>query len=107
MLRAKMRSYAHEVLPGMLGWVGLDVAWGQRYAVTTYCRILHTLHTGQVTSKRAALLWARDALDPQWSGLIQQVLDDRPLGWADGRRRPGSVSQTLAFAEYAQARAHG
>ena len=103
-----MRSYAGEVLPGMLGWVGLDVAWGQRYAVTTYCRILHTLHTGQVTSKRAALLWARDALDAEWSGLIQQVLDDRPLGWADGApARPGSVARTLAFARYAQARASG
>ena len=92
----------------MQAWIGLDVAWGQRYTVTTYCRILHTLHTGQVTSKRAALMWARDALDPEWSGLIQQVLDDRPLGWADGApARPGSAERTLAFARYAQARASG
>lgn len=49
---------------------------------------------------------ARDALDPEWSGLIQQVLDDRPLGWADGApARPGSAARTLAFARYAQARA--
>ena len=105
-LRARMRSYAGEFLPEMQTWIGLDVAWGQRYAVTTYCRILHTLHTGQVTSKRAALRWARDTLDPEWSGLIQQVLDDRPLGWADGApARPGSAARTLAFAGYAQAQA--
>ncbi len=101
-----MRRSAREFLPGMLGWIGLDVAWGQRYTVTTFCRILHTLDTGQVTSKRAALLWAQGVLDPQWAGLIQQVLDDRPLGWADGApARPGSAAQTLAFAEYTQARA--
>jgi aminoglycoside adenylyltransferase-like protein len=53
-LRARMRSYAREFLPDMLDWIGLDVAWGQRYTVTTYCRILHALDTSQVTSKRAA-----------------------------------------------------
>jgi hypothetical protein len=101
-LRARMRRYAGEFLPGLYTWTDFSVAWTQRYAVTTFCRILHTLNSGQVTSKKAALLWALDHLDGRWSGLIQQVLDDRPLGWDAGRSpREGSVTQTLEFAEYA------
>jgi hypothetical protein len=103
-LRARMRDYAREFLPEMFTWVDFDIAWAQRYAVTTFCRILHTLDSGRVTSKKAALLWARDNLEPSWSALIQQVLDDRPLGWEPGQPpRAGSVEQTLAFAEYAKA----
>lgn len=105
-LRARMRGYAEEFLPGLLTWITLDIAWAQRYAVTTFCRILHTLDSGQVTSKRSALLWAGDNLDPEWTGLIAQTSADRPLGYdPDQPPRPGSVDRTLAFAEYAKDRA--
>ena len=58
-----------------------------------------------MTSKKEALLWAKGHLDPQWSTLIQQVLDDRCLGWdPQAPPRPGSVEQTLAFVEYVQRR---
>lgn len=57
------------------------MAWSQRYAVTTYCRALFTLHTGEVTSKRGALEWARETLDPRWRPLLTQVIQDRELGW--------------------------
>lgn len=80
-LRARMRSLAAEFMAGLLTWMTLDIAWGQRYAVTTYCRILCTLDTGKVVSKKQALLWARGALDASWSGLIGQVLEDRPKGF--------------------------
>ena len=106
--RAKMRQYAREFLPAMFTWVTFDIAWAQRYAVTTFCRILHTLDTGRVTSKKAALFWARDSLDQAWSGLVKQVIDDRPLGWDPGQApRAGSVERTLAFADYAQDVASG
>jgi hypothetical protein len=49
-LRAKMREEARAFLPGMLTWIGLDSPWAQRYAVTTLCRILYTLETGQVAA---------------------------------------------------------
>jgi Domain of unknown function (DUF4111) len=105
-LQARMRTYAEEFLPGMFTWIGFDIAWAQRYAVTTFCRILHTIETGRVTSKKAALLWARDNLDARWSALIQQVIDDRSRGWDPGEPpRTGSVEQTLIFADYAKARA--
>ena len=101
-LRARMRDYVGEFLPELFTWTDFRIAWAQQYAVTSFCRILHTIETGRVTSKRAALLWARDNLDPSWTGLIQQAVDDRSLGWVpDQPPRTGSVEQTLAFAEYA------
>lgn len=53
---------------------------------------------------KAALLWTASSLDPQWSGLIRQVLGDREYGFdPDNAARPGSVEQTIAFADYAKA----
>ena len=80
--------------------MSLDVAWGQRYAVTTYCRFLATLATAEVLSKKAALLWAQHQLDPRWQALLQQVMDDRAPYEADEPARPGSVEQTREFARY-------
>ena len=70
--------------------------------MTTLCRILYTLETGEVASKRASLLWAKDHLDPRWQSLIAGTLEDRSLGWnhADPLR-PGSLEATLAFNDYA------
>lgn len=103
-LQARMRVYVEEFLPELFTWIDFDIAWAQRYAVTTFCRILQTIETGRVMSKKAALFWARDNLDPRWSRLIQQVIDDRSLGRdPDEPPRTGSVEQTLAFADYAKA----
>jgi hypothetical protein len=105
-LRASMRREVHDFLPGMLTWIKLDSPWAQRYAVTTLCRILYTLEAGQVASKRASLLWAKDNLDPRWQGLIGATLEDRSLGWNHhDPPRPGALDATLAFNEYARQRA--
>lgn len=75
------------------------------FAVTTACRILYTLETAQVASKRASLRWAMDHLEPSWQPLLQQVLEDRALGWdPEARPRPGSVELTRAFVARAQER---
>lgn len=63
--------------------------------------MLHTLDTGEVTSQRKALLRGRETLEPRWTPLLTQVLDDRPLPW-DDRPRPGTVAATLEFARYAE-----
>ncbi|HEV2088373.1 MAG TPA: aminoglycoside adenylyltransferase domain-containing protein [Cryptosporangiaceae bacterium] len=104
-LRAAMRECARRFLPDLLSWATFDIAWTQRYAVTTLCRILHTHDQGRVTSKKAALLWAEDRVDPRWSELVQQVLGDRELGWdPDEPPRAGSVERTVAFVEYVRRR---
>lgn len=81
-----LRHEAAASLPALLDdlatWIDIDaVAWGQRYAVVTACRILYTLDTARVASKPAALEWAQRTLDPRWRPLLAQVRDERRLGW--------------------------
>ena len=105
-LRSRMRQLIESFLPDLYGWTSLDSAWAQRYAVATLCRMLYTLDTGEVESKQASLEWAKQALIPDWHDLIQQVLDDQSIGWVPGDpARAGSVSATIAFADYARKRA--
>jgi hypothetical protein len=67
-----------------------------------HCRT-YSLHTAGVASKRGALEWARDNLDPRWRPLLAQVMADRALGWdAAQAPRAGSMAATYEFAAYAQ-----
>lgn len=103
-LRSRMPPLIESFLPDLFTWTSFDIAWSQRYAVTSLCRMLYTLDTGEVASKPASLEWAKHALSPAWHDLIQQVFDDRQLAWNDPPRT-GSVEATIAFAEYAKQRA--
>lgn len=105
-LKTRMRRDIPRFLEDLAGWASWDLAWTQRYAVTTYCRMLNTLETGRVVSKPAALTWAMRTLDFSWRPLLRQVLEDRQRGWdpADPPR-PGSIETTMAFSDYVLARA--
>jgi hypothetical protein len=102
-LRDAMRTALPTLMADLDMWVRYDVAWFQRYTVTAFCRVLYTLHTGEVASKRGALEWARDHLDPRRRPLLTQVIEDRALGWnpADPPR-PGSLDAMYEFVAYAQ-----
>jgi predicted nucleotidyltransferase len=105
-LRSEMPALIESFLPDLFTWTSFEIAWSQRYAVTTLCRMLYTLDTGEVASKQASLEWAKHALDPAWQDLIQQAIDDRTLGWDPHELpRPASVEATTAFADYAKQRA--
>jgi hypothetical protein len=108
-MRGQMRALVQTFLPDLAAWISLErIAWAQRYAVTTLCRMLYSIETGGIASKRASLVWAKQHLEPEWSGLIQHALDGRRLGW-DPHAVPSEdrVQQTLAFADHARARASG
>ncbi|HEV2533222.1 nucleotidyltransferase domain-containing protein [Phenylobacterium sp.] len=47
-------------------------AWLQ-FWVGLYCRMAHTLSTGQIASKKAGTAWARQALDPHWTPFIERT----------------------------------
>ncbi|MGW0608348.1 aminoglycoside adenylyltransferase domain-containing protein [Streptomyces sp. NPDC002640] len=102
-----VRAEARAALPGVLAsvrtWASFDLAWTQRYVVTTYCRVLYSLRTGRVASKPGALAWGCEELAPRWRPLLTQVLRDRDRGWdpADPPR-PGSLEAAYAFAAYAE-----
>jgi len=104
-LRAQAARDAARFMPLLPTWTKLDTAWTQPYVVMTFCRLLYTLESGAVASKREALLWAAEALDPEWSPLIVQALADRPDPWRRVHEpaRPGSVEATERFARYATA----
>jgi len=71
---------------------------GQSYIVLSMCRILYTLETGEVGSKRVAARWAQKVLDSRWSPLIDRTWDSRhhPGMAADAE----DVVETIAFVRY-------
>jgi hypothetical protein len=74
----------------------------QGFIVLSYCRMLHALEFGVIASKRACAQWARAALDPSWSGLIDRAWATRPDP-AQSVREPADTAdfaQTLQFVRY-------
>jgi hypothetical protein len=103
-IRARMRQQISSVVADITGWISRDVGWGQRYLVTTVCRMLYSLATGAVTSKKGALRWASAELDPTWRPLPRSRAD-RPSGFdLDERSSPKRVAQALALADEAATR---
>jgi len=103
-----------EMRDNMVAWpaswfpdaASIEALWKQALIVVSYCRMLHTLRTGTVTSKKAATDWAMTTLDGRWRPLIAASLAARPsqsLGAAD----PRAVAETLAFVDYATRWAEG
>lgn len=79
--------------------------FGQSFTVLTYCRMLHSLHTGTVQSKKAGAAWAKEFVDPKWIKLIDQAWHEREgvrYGDKIGQRAEQSVLlETLQFINYA------
>ncbi len=51
--------------------------FGQSFVILTMCRVLHTLSTGTIESKRTGVEWAKDVLDKKWTDLIDQAWQER------------------------------
>jgi predicted nucleotidyltransferase len=95
-----MRKWADEIFSGQ--WK-MDNKWAQPFAVLSYCRMLHTLHTGRVASKLSGALWAKTILDQRWTSLIQRAWEDRPNPSLKVRQasEPHEVRNTLEFIRFA------
>jgi hypothetical protein len=79
--------------------------FGQSFTVLTCCRMLHTLHTGTVQSKKAGVQWAKQFVDPKWVPLIDQAWQER-AGVRFGtkilqRAELTLLYETLEFVKYA------
>ncbi len=103
-LSEDMRRQIPDLLAGLRTWIDIErVAWGQRYAVSTLCRMLYSVATDGVASKRASLVWGLQNLAPEWQPLIEAALAGRARGWdPEDVPDPGSVEATVRFAEYAR-----
>jgi predicted nucleotidyltransferase len=73
----------------------------QGFIVLNYCRMLHDLVVGEPGSKRAGATWAKAALDPAWSGLIDRAWNGRPNPALAVREPadPDDFAATLRFVE--------
>jgi hypothetical protein len=100
-LRAEVRRTMELVLSLDLQPMHL-VAW-QAFWVGLFCRMLHTLATGAVSSKKASMAWAQGALDPTWRGLIARAAAVRKGDTAQSGAPvdPAEAEATRAFARYA------
>ena len=124
MLRAEVRETMDRCLA--LGLQPLAMKAWLHFWVGLYCRMAHTLATGAVGSKKAAVGWALAALDPAWRAFIErsQLVGKGPGGfdpipaedadqarafaryvvdWADKRARQAAI----VAARLAQARSGG
>jgi hypothetical protein len=100
-LRAEVRETLDRVIA--LGLEPMHLTAWQAFWVGLCCRILHTLVTGEVTSKKAAMTWAEGVLDPAWRDLIARAKALKKGDPADSERPtdPADAAATHAFARYA------
>jgi len=107
---SQLREEARTAMDELAAWApqptkaGGMSRWKQPYLVLSLCRMLHTLNSGTVTSKREAGEWGLAALDAEWADLIRRALDDRPDPWRRVHEAAGPelAGRTLAFVEYAR-----
>lgn len=78
--------------------------FGQSFYVLTYCRMLHSLHTGRVESKKAGMHWSKQVMEPRWVRLIEQAWEERKgvrFGVKIGQRAELELlNETLAFIDH-------
>lgn len=109
-LKAEVRALIRSEFPAWLGKPArMDRNWLQAFWVTLCCRMLQTLETGAVGSKKAATAWAVAHLEHRWRGLVERA-------WRMGREPTArklepadraEVAQTLAFMRHTASRAAG
>lgn len=80
----------------------------QAFWVGLFCRILHTLEIGKITSKKEAMSWAQESLDDEWQALIDKALSLRKgdVGQAMAPVAREDEQATRDFAAYCLARAN-
>ena len=71
LLSAAMAEQLPRLLDDLATWIDIDtIAWGQRYAVESLCRMYWTFTDGNVHSKAASLDRAVRTFDPRWTDLL-------------------------------------
>jgi hypothetical protein len=100
-----------EVAAVMHNWGGeilefpnkISTRWYQQFAIISYCRMLETLQTGQVKSKRSAALWGQQNLEARWHDLIAVAWQEHAIQRENYKKpaNPNDVIRTLEFIQYA------
>jgi hypothetical protein len=100
MLRAEVR--ATMALAWSLNLQPMHLKAWQAFWVGLYCRMLHTMATGAVWSKKASAAWAQKHLDPAWAPLIgrAQAIKEGDRAVAMEPTDPADAEATRAFVAY-------
>ncbi|MFD3162454.1 aminoglycoside adenylyltransferase domain-containing protein [Herpetosiphon sp. NSE202] len=78
-LRQEIRNTMHDWAAEMqAGKYPINNQWAQAFTVISYCRMLQSLATGRIHSKRAGVAWALANLAPKWHPLIEAAWANRP-----------------------------
>jgi hypothetical protein len=74
----------------------------QGFIMLSFCRMLHSLHTATIESKRRSAKWAKAVLDPAWRDLIDRTWATRPVPEVSVRTPadPADFQRTLEFVRY-------
>ena len=80
----------------------ISTRWYQQFAIISYCRMLETLHTGKVLSKRSAAVWGQQHLEARWYDLIATAWQEHAVQRNNYKKlaEPDDVIQTLEFIRY-------
>jgi hypothetical protein len=110
----EIRANLASLLAGFEQEIGRPLAYynsrfGQSFVALTACRMLHTLASGTVQSKKAGAAWARQAVAARWLPLIEQAWQERSgvrYGVKIGQLAdPDRLYETAAFLRAALAQA--
>ena len=91
-----MQDWGEEIVSGKYS---ISNRWAQPFAALSYGRMLHTLTTGQIHSKLAAVQWAGTNLDGRWANLLKRAWAERPFPGQKAHQPadPHELQETLAF----------
>lgn len=74
----------------------------QSFIVLSYCRMLHDLVKGRVSSKRKGADWAKNVMEASWHGLIDRSWNGRPDPAVSSQEPPDDAEfgRTLQFVRF-------
>ena len=95
-----MKDWGTEIISGSYS---INSRWAQPFAALSYGRMLHTLATGQIHSKLAAVNWAEDQLEARWVELLKRAWAERPFPSQKVYQTadPAEVAETIEFIHFA------
>jgi predicted nucleotidyltransferase len=96
-----MMSFEAEIINPRCYW---NSRFGQPFAVLTFCRMLQTLQTGKVESKKSAAKWAKGMVDAKWHKVVDDALIEREgvrhMVKIKQRAEQSMLEETLGFMKY-------
>lgn len=73
--KACIRDLFQEWEPKIQDSIWLDSSYHQSYFVINLCRILYTVITGEIGTKKASAEWVKNQFSSRWSQLIEAALN--------------------------------